>query len=253
MKTTYDLPAIDIPAIDQRRDRYFTFLMLICLQFAVDAAFAWSAPPLDTPAKPRVVCFGDSITKRGYPQILARLTGFDAINAGVAGNSTAKALRRLADDVLAQKPHVVVILFGTNDLRADADHAYVPVAQYKANLESIVAQCRKQKARVILCTLPPIEHEAFFIRHQRDPFEALGGLAKLIENYREAASQVAADQNAPLVDLNQLLAKEPQWLSKDGVHPSEAGNAIIAKHVARVLAPLFADQRRQMQPSADDN
>jgi lysophospholipase L1-like esterase len=168
------------------------------------------------------------------------LLGAEAINAGVAGNSSAQALRRLSRDVLTHEPDVVVIFFGTNDLRADADRVYVPVPKYKANLETIISQCRKQGSRVVLCTLPPIEHEAFFTRHQRGPFDAMGGLAKVIETYREAARQVATAQKTSLVDLNGLLDAEPDWLSKDGVHPSEDGNAIIAKHIATAVAPLVA-------------
>lgn len=200
-----------------------------------------SAEPRAVEAVPKVVCFGDSITKRGYSDILATLVGVDAINAGVGGNSTAKALRRMSADVFAHNPDVVVIFFGTNDLRADAEKVYVPVDKYKANLESMIAQCRKQGAKVVLCTLPPIEHKAFFTRHEREPFDALGGLAALIETYRKAAQQVASATEVPLVDLNQMLAREPEWLSKDGVHPSTAGTAIIAKHIAKAVTPLVSD------------
>ena len=49
---------------------------------------------------------------------------------------------------------------------------------------------------------------------------------------------MAVAKRVPLVDLNSLLAKEPEWMHRDGVHPSPAGNAIIAKHVSRAVAPL---------------
>lgn len=231
----------DAAILHRSQKSCLAFLLLICLQVSCTTIPADAAQPIPKPSKFKVVCFGDSITNRGYPQVLAQLTGVDAINAGVGGNSTAKALRRLDRDVLTQKPDVVVILFGTNDLRADADHAYVPVAKYKANLNFMIAKCRQQGARIVLCTLPPIEQDAFFTRHEREPFKALGGLSKLIGNYREAARQVAVDQKTLLVDLNQLLTKEPQWMSKDGVHPSEEGNAIIAKHVTKVVLPILAN------------
>lgn len=185
--------------------------------------------------KPKVVCFGDSITKRGYSETLAKLIEVEAINAGVGGNSSAKGLRRITADVLDHKPDVVVILFGTNDLRADAPKVFVTLEQYKTNLKKMIKLCRQQGAKVVLCTLPPIDHTAFYTRHEREPFNALGGLALLIESYAEAARQVSASENTVLVDLNALLAKQPEWMSKDGVHPSEAGNAIIAKHIAKAI------------------
>ena len=189
-----------------------------------------------------VVCFGDSITNSGYYKILGEKLGVNAINAGVGGNSTAKALRRLSNDVLKQKPDVVVILFGTNDLRADAERVFVPLDQYKVNLKAMVNQCRDAGAKVVLCTIPPIGHEAFFARHKREPFDKLGGLAKVIESYRDTASDVADSLSVSLVDLNRLLEEHPEWRSKDGVHPSEQGNVIIARHIALAVSPLLPTQ-----------
>ena len=237
----------------QHAARTSLILALVCLQFVVVGNHAFGEPPRSTATKPKVICFGDSITNRGYPKILEELVAVDAINAGVGGNSTAKALRRLKKDVLTREPDVVVVQFGTNDLRADADHAYVPVAQFRANLESIVDQCRTHNATIVLCTLPPIDHDAFFTRHEREPFDALGGLGTLITNYRDAARQVANDRQATLVDLNSLLAKEPSWMSQDGVHPSAAGNAIIAKHVAAAVSSLLQDATPPTRPHANQD
>ena len=219
----------------------------VCI-IAVSAQTGSAQEATGSPAKTKVVCFGDSITKRGYSEVLSKTLGVEAINAGVAGNSTAQALRRLSSDVLAHSPDIVVILFGTNDLRADAERVYVPVDKYKSNLESMIAKCRKGGSRIILCTLPPIQHDAFFTRHKREQFDALGGLGKMIESYRQAARQVAAQQKTKLVDLNDLLAKEPKWLSKDGVHPTTNGTAIIAKHIAKAIKSLAPAKNRQDPP-----
>src|SRR5688500_7586056 len=67
----------------------------------------------------RVVCFGDSITRGGYPDVLAKTLGVEVANAGVNGNSSAMGLARMENDVLARKPEVVVVMFGTNDTRID--------------------------------------------------------------------------------------------------------------------------------------
>ena len=58
-------------------------------------------------------------------------------------------------------------------------------------------------------------------------------------DYRAAAQAVAAKHGLPIVDLNWILPRESAWLSKDGVHPSPAGNSIIAKHIAKAVAPLL--------------
>ena len=191
--------------------------------------------------KATVVCFGDSITNRGYPAIMGSLLGVESVNAGVGGNSTEKGLRRIAKDVLDLQPDVVVILFGTNDCRVDAEKVFVPLPKYKANLGNMVDQCKAIDAKVVLCSLPPINQKAYFQRHEKLTFDKVGGLNKLLADYRSAAQLVAEEQDVPFIDLNQLLEAEPKWLSRDGVHPSDKGNAIIARYVANAVRPLLED------------
>ena len=191
----------------------------------------------------RVVCFGDSITKRGYPAILSELLDVESINAGVAGHTSGEGLRRMQRDVLEKAPDVVVILFGTNDLRVDNAKKHIAPEKYRENLVTMVKGCRERGAKVVLCTLPPINAEPFFQRHDRKVFEAAGGLTKLITELREAAVAVAEAHKVPLVDFQKLLATKPQWMSPDGVHPSGAGNKLIAEYVAKAIEPLLASSK----------
>ncbi len=186
-----------------------------------------------------VVCFGDSITKRGYPAILAENLGVRAINAGVAGHSSAQGLRRIEKDVLAHHPDVVVIFFGTNDARVDAPRVHATPRTYQANLNHMVAKIRATGAAIVICTLPPVNESTYFTRHDRADYQAAGGLANLWNAYRQAALDTAKTHQLPVVDLNRELLETPEWMHKDGIHPSPAGNAIIAKLVAKKVAPLI--------------
>lgn len=216
--------------------------------FAVLCSLWGTAPFIDdvawgqeaTGSSARVVCFGDSITKRGYPKELSKLLGVDCINAGVGGNTTAKALRRMQRDVFASNPDLVVILFGTNDSRVDNTNVHVSTEQFSENLHAMIDQCSRHGATAVLCTLPPIDHEPYFTRHDRTRFDAVGGLSSVLDAYRRATVNVAADRKVPLVDLGRLLKHEPQWISADGVHPTPAGNGIIAKLVANTVKPLLS-------------
>ncbi|MGJ8644365.1 MAG: SGNH/GDSL hydrolase family protein [Luteolibacter sp.] len=187
----------------------------------------------------KLVCFGDSITKRGYPEILGKSLNIEAINAGVAGHSSAAGLRRMKTDVLDLKPDIVVIFFGTNDLRADAPRVYVPLEQYEKNLKQMIDECEKIDAKVVICTLPPIDEKAFFERHETTEYDKLGGLTNILESYRETVVRLAKSEKIPVVDLNIKLAKKPEWMSKDGVHPSPEGNVIIAQLIGEAVAPLI--------------
>lgn len=190
-------------------------------------------------ASPKVVCFGDSITKRGYPEELGKILGVTVVNAGIPGNTTADGLKRLQTDVLDHKPSIVIVLFGTNDSRLDSAKVHVPVGQYISNLKQIITRCEAIHARVVLCTIPPIDPEPYFKRHRKQAFDEAGGLASVLTDYRTAVLRIGAEHKLPVVDLNAQLISEPSWLSADGVHPSLVGHTLIAKLVAEKTAPLI--------------
>lgn len=220
-------------AIFHSYDRSFLGLLLFAL-------FFWTGSLAAEGERPKIVCFGDSITNRGYYKTLGGLVEADSLNAGVGGHNSKQGLRRIEKDVLAHQPDLVIVFFGTNDLRVDSERAHVPVAQYRKNLLTIIKKVRGVDADVILCTLPPINEEVYFTRHEKGSYDAAGGLQALIESYRQAAQEVAKEMKVPLVDLNQLLLKSPEWLSRDGVHPSPKGTRIIAEHVAKEVKALWA-------------
>ena len=188
--------------------------------------------------KAMVVCFGDSITKRGYSEILAEALKVKAINAGVGGHNSKQGLHRIEKDVLAHKPDVVVVFFGTNDIRVDSERAFVPLKKYRENLSEISRRCQKAGAKVVFCTPPPIDSKAYYQRHKEADFAKVGGVQKLLADYRQAVIEVAKKENSEVVDLNQLLADKPEWMSPDGVHPGKGGTRLIARLVGEKVAPL---------------
>ena len=188
--------------------------------------------------EPLIVSFGDSITKRGYPEIIAEKLEVEVINAGVAGHTSSQGLRRMKKDVLDHEPDIVVVFFGTNDIRVDSSK-YVPLKQYRKNLEEIAEACRDVGAKVIFCTPPPIHEATYFTRHKQDDYEKEGGLSKLLRDNQEAVRKVGKAKKIPVVDLAKELKKQPEWMHQDGVHPSPEGNVYIAEHVIEALHPIL--------------
>ena len=187
------------------------------------------------PERPLVVCFGDSLTFAGYPAELEKLAPVRTLNAGLGGNTSRQGLKRLERDVLSHKPDVVIVLFGTNDTRIDAPGVHVPLPEYERNLSEIIQRSQNVGAQVILATLPPINSEAYFQRHDKALFDAVGGLHELLNTYRAAVVQLAETTKTEIVDLHQLLLNDPNWLAADGVHPTPEGTETIARHFADVL------------------
>jgi lysophospholipase L1-like esterase len=202
---------------------------------------AAASPASGSAGMKKVVCFGDSITKAGYPEVLGQLIPAQVVNAGKGGHTTAQGLARIQKDVLDQKPDVVVVFFGTNDSRLAEPSVHVPLDKYEANLGTIIDQCRDVGAKVVLCTIPPINPEPYFKRHARENFDKAGGMERVVADYRSTALHVAKAKGVAVVDLNEILTRKPEWLAPDGVHPTKAGTTIIAEELARVVRPLLSD------------
>ena len=106
--------------------------------------------------------------QKAYPE-----AHHEMINAGSSGHTTVNALARIERDVIAKRPHLVVVMFGMNDVTR------VPLAEFRDNTETIARRCLDASAAVVLCT-PNSVYE-----NERRPN------ARLAE-FSEAVRQVAA-------------------------------------------------------------
>ncbi len=198
----------------------------------------------------RIVCFGDSITgayyhsgnRRAWPEMLkvalnrlypkADVTVF---NAGVSGNTSAQGLARMQKDVLDRKPHLVVVMFGMNDLAYGAVTEEVDTAQkatFTNNLHVIVEKCRTIGADVMLCTQNPVYPEALPAR----PPTRVGEFAGLI---RQAGGELGVSVVDVFTEWDALRAADvTAWrlLMSETIHPSMAGHERIAERVAETLS-----------------
>ena len=181
-------------------------------------------------ARPRVVFLGDSLTAglglpadEAYPALIQRKIdeehlGYEVVNAGVSGDTTAGGLRRL-DWVLNGDVRVLVVALGANDgLRG------LPPTEMKRNLSTIVATARKKRIAVVMAGMeaPPNvgpEYTASFRRVYRD---------------------IAKEQEVPLIPfLLQDVAGVAALNQADGIHPNEEGARRVAEMVWPTLKPLL--------------
>lgn len=183
-----------------------------------------------TDSRPVIVAFGDSLTAgfgaepgRSYPDFLqkdidARGLQWRVVNAGVSGDTTTDGLARIGE-VMEYKPRIVIVEFGGNDgLRG------LPLKTTRENLEQIIEQLHTAGAKLVLAgmTLPP-NYGPDYIR----PFE-------------EIYKNLAAKYKLPLIPfLLQGVGGHPKLMQADGIHPTGAGNRIVAQNVMEVLAPLL--------------
>lgn len=110
-----------------------------------------------------VLALGDSLTfgyganpGESYPAQLQKLTGWNIVNGGVSGDTSAQALSRLPA-LLARKPKLVIVGIGGNDFLRK-----VPEEQTRANIAKIIETVQKENIPAVLVGVPHITLGALF-------------------------------------------------------------------------------------------
>ena len=191
--------------------RYLIALVVVSVSLGATAACNNKAKPSGSLT---IVAFGDSLTAgygttgdNDFVAVLAKRVNKSITNAGRYGDTTADALARIDNAVLARNPNIVIVLLGGNDLLQN-----LPVQQTVANMNTIVDRIRAKNAAVILVGVSDVY----------DPFAgALPGIAS-----RTSSTLVPAV-------LDGILGNPS--LMYDSVHPNNAGHQIMADRIEPAL------------------
>ena len=108
------------------------------------------------PAGATVLALGDSLTsgvgaapEAAYPVVLARLTGWNVVNGGVSGDTSAQALARLQALLAEHQPRLVIVSIGGNDFLRK-----LPESDTRTNVHAICRQALGSGAQVLLVAVP---------------------------------------------------------------------------------------------------
>lgn len=169
----------------------------------------------------------------GYPLLLAGTLrdrypkrDLQVFNRGVSGNTVTDLEARWSADTLALRPDVLSILIGVNDIWHTLMGQYGGTPEkYETGYHALL-----DATRTALPSLKLIVMEPFVLR--------TGAVTNAwfpeFNQFRAAARRVATATQAtfvPLHDMFQQLAKSapPSYWLVDGVHPTVAGHAAIAR------------------------
>jgi acyl-CoA thioesterase-1 len=210
-------------------------LRIIADVFALLAAatILEGAPSTAAPAAlPAVLFLGTSLTAgygldptQSYPALIqsrieAQALPYRVVNAGVSGETSAGARRRI-DWLMRQKIAVLVVETGANDgLRA------LDPAATRENIQAIFDRVQKQSPppRLVLAGMQALPN---YGREYTGRFRAL---------YPELAQ---ANHAVLIPFLLEGVAGVPRLNQEDGIHPTAEGHRIIAQTVWKALAPLL--------------
>jgi acyl-CoA thioesterase-1 len=184
------------------------------------------------PSAPTVVFLGTSLSAgygldpdQAYPAVIQRMIDsaglrYRVVNAGVSGESSAGALRRI-DWILRQAPAVLVIETGANDGLRGQD-----LDSLRRNIQGIIDSTRRRspETRIVLAGM-----------------EALPNMGRAYgDRFRAVYPALARANRIPLIPF--LLAGVggvDSLNQRDGIHPNEAGARIVAENVWGVLEPML--------------
>lgn len=183
------------------------------------AACGRQAPPAQpVPAGAVVLALGDSLTagvgaapEGSYPAVLARLTGWQVINAGVSGDTAAQGLARLPALLDEHHPRLVLISLGGNDLLRR-----LPEAELRETLRRACLRSRQAGAQVLLIAVPRPSLGAAFIGSLTD---------------HPLYAQLADELNLPLQRQGWSEVLSDERLRSDAIHANAEGYAQMAQSV----------------------
>lgn len=180
-----------------------------------------------------ILFFGDSLTagyglddnSDAYPAIVQSKIdkaglGYNVINSGVSGETTAGGLSRI-NWVLKQEVDIFVLELGANDgLRG------ISLDESRENLQSIIdaVNGKYPDATIILAgmQLPPNLGQAY------------------TSEFRSMFSELAEENKIELIPfLLENVGGIPELNLPDGIHPNVEGQKIVAENVWEVLEPLL--------------
>jgi acyl-CoA thioesterase I len=190
------------------------------------------SPAAPAEARPVVLFVGTSLTagfgvlpEEAYPAILQQKIDaaglrYRVVNAGVSGETSAGARRRLGW-LLRQPVAVLVLETGANDGLRGQDPAAT-----RENIQAIFDEARRQRPppKLVLVAMEALPNYGEDYRRR----------------FRAIYPELARANHATLVPfLLDGVAGDPRLNQSDGIHPTAEGHALVAGNVWKSLRPLL--------------
>lgn len=186
----------------------------------------------------RIACFGDSLTRGQFSfNWVAKLSNvfknYTFINLGVNGELAYHLLNRIGK-VKKCNPDIIFILVGTNDIFSITSKAntkrYIRNAKlpqvptkdwYEKNLEQIIAELRKTKAKIILITIPPLGEDTNHFANQ------------WVIEYNKIVMQLAKKYSCDILDFYEKMVNYLKENPSKKVVPLNLGLEFIIKAILK--------------------
>ena len=199
----------------------------------------------------KILFQGDSITDAlrdrsdyhnlsGYTLMVKEALGDknEYINLGISGNTTQDILNRYETDIKGIAPDVLSLLIGINDIWHGEvfPEKYLEIEQIEKNLEKILKQVKQDLPNTKILMIEP------FLFPAPDFIKMRGRVSQMIDVYRKVAIKYA-DAYLPSDGLfvKEIINGGWEEYSRDGVHLTDKGNAVLANYVTEEIKKLIKE------------
>src|SRR6266516_5139496 len=151
------------------------------------------------------------------------------INLGIPGITLHDALNIELPVALDSHPELVTIWLGVNDIANK-----VPINSYSHDLDLMLTRLESQatSAHILIANIPDLTLLPYFTSYNQQI------LHQTIEEYNVTIAHEAQQHHAILVNLslqNYNLRDHPEYISNDGLHPTDLGYLQIAELFYKTL------------------
>ncbi|MDD6191385.1 MAG: GDSL-type esterase/lipase family protein [Firmicutes bacterium] len=175
-----------------------------------------------------------SVFRKGLKDLpLSPSVGFDVINKGINGDTTAGILGRFSEDVLDASPDIVFIMTGTNDfIYRDS----TPSEAF-ANLEQMAQLCDRSEIIPVFMTPLPVDEakaEAMWLAGLGISYAAVNRQLDEFSNLIRSSGRFYVDTGRKFADYAAGF-EDSDLVYLDGLHPMPDGHAFIAECIREFM------------------
>ena len=186
-------------------------------------------------SQPNALGSGYAMMASGFLAALHPSLAPECFNRGISGHRTGDLVDRWQEDCLDLKPDVLSLMIGINDVwRRYDQNLPTSVQDFEKNYRALLKKTTEAFPDIRLILLEPFVLPVPDDRHAwREDLDPKLAVVRIM----------AREFNALLVPLDGIFAaastqQTPAFWAADGVHPSAAGHALIAKSWLEAVGAL---------------
>lgn len=168
-----------------------------------------------------VFCIAAELFSRGDEE-------YEILNRGISGDRIVSLYERIKNDVWVEKPDVLTILIGVNDVWHDIDgmNMGVELDRYEKVYRMMIEETRERLPNTKIILMEPFFLKGSATEKMFDEFSA-------VRTYAKSVKKIAEEYNLYFLPLQEAfdLAQtkcHSEHLLADGVHPNPAGAKLIS-------------------------